>query len=220
MMLVMRQADTIHEMRKHELECLDQERGREAIYVYTFPTQDNPSLLTVVAYNRGEYVAKITRLWISMRTSVNEPIELDSTVSSMSEVNLGSYGVTQEGNYYIKVTTDRGNVFESDSNPLHYQGGTWGVDLLLINVLIYSSQGVLTVECIKTWDLLDVVGSPATVQKGASGTAFCSFDVSFYDIPGENEVYHVSVKKGVTVIHEEDVTVKWPSGPSTVWVFA
>lgn len=223
MFLVMRQADTLYEKRRRELNCLDEERNIERIYVYAIPTPEQPSSLTVTVYNRGDRMVRVVRLWISERSGIDDdPIELDSPVESMSEVNLGSHVVNpQEGeSYYIKVTTDRGNVFASDSNPLRYQGGEWKVDMLAINVLIYSSSGVLTIEVTKTWDGLDVTGSPATVHKGSSGTAFQSFDVTNYDIPIEYETYHVSIKKGQSLIHEEDVTMKWPDGPAAEWVFA
>jgi len=221
MYLFMKQADALYERRRQELERLDEERSGESVYVYAIPTPEQLSDLTVMAYNRGDRVVRIVRLWISMRTGFYEPIELDSVVDSMSEANLGSHDVNpQEGeSYYVRVTTDRGNVFTSDSSPLHYQGGEWRVDILLINVLISTSSGVLTVEVTKTWDGLDVTGSPATVHQGSSGTAFKSFDVTEHDLPG-CETYHVSVKKGETIIHEEDVTMRWPDGPAAEWVFA
>ena len=41
MMLVMRQADTLHEMRKHELENLDQERAMESLCLMSVPSRWN-----------------------------------------------------------------------------------------------------------------------------------------------------------------------------------
>jgi len=64
-----------------------------------------------------------------------------------------------------------------------------------------------------------VYPSPIDVQKGSSGSAFYSFDVSSLDVEGY-ETYHVSIFKGTTLIHEEDVTMKWPEGPAVEWVFA
>jgi len=224
MMLVMRQADTLHEMRKYEIGLLDEEHKTENIYVYAHPPPDHESHLTVKVCNRGDRTVRIVRLWISERTKIDyDPIELDCVVDSMSEVTLGTYDVSPlEGEaYYIKVTTERGNVFASDSSPLIFKGGSWQVDLLLINIIISSSQGVLTVECVKTWgDGGHVYPSPVDVQKGASGSAFYSFDISDYNNPEEYETYHVSIWKGSTPIHDEYVTMKWPEGSAVEWVFA
>ena len=224
MYLYMRQADTLFEKRKHELGRLDEERETENIYVYAHPPTEEPSKLIVKVYNRGDRAVRIVRLWISERTKIDDdPFELDCVVDSMSEATLGTYDVTpqEDESYYVKVTTERGNVFTSDSSPLRYQGGSWQVDMLLINIIISSSQGVLTLECVKTWDGGEhVYPSPVEVQKGSSGSAFYSFDVSDYDIPDFDETYHVSIWKGAALLHEEDVTMKWPEGPAVEWVFA
>jgi len=221
MFLYMRQADALFEKRKHELNRLDEEQNAENIYVYAHPPIDQPSQLTVKVYNRGDRAVRIVRLWISERTSIDdEPIQIDFVVDSMSEVTLGTYIVSpEEGeSYNIKVTTERGNIFASDSSPLRYEGGSWEVDLQLINIIISSSQGVLTIECIGVGG--HVYPSPVEIQKGSSGSAFYSFDVSDLDVPDEYETYHIIIRKGTTLIHEEDVTMKWPEGPAVEWVYA
>ena len=224
MYLYMRQADAFFEKRKHELNRLDEEQNTENIYVYAHPSLVDPTKLIVKVYNRGDRAVRIVRLWISERTKIDdEPRPIDCVVDSMNEVTLGTYEVIPlEGeSYIIKVTTERGNVFASDSSPLHFNGVSWEVDLQLINVIISSNSGILTIKCVKIWDGFHVDGSPADVHKGASGSAFYSFDVSDYDDPSEEyETYHVSIWKNQNLLHEEYVTMKWPEGPAVEWVYA
>jgi len=219
MFLVMRQADTLHEKRKLELGRLDEEKRRENIRVYVFPTPDSPPdqpSLTVRVDNRGELLVRVVRIWVN-----DQPLDVDCAVQGMSQKGLEPFDVsTEPGSYIIKVTTDRGNVFASDSGPITYLGGgEWAVGMLVINVLIYYAPG--GVYDINVW-LGEKLGDPLlsrTIQK-SSGMAFTFFDVTEFDIPGESETYHVEITRGSDVIYSHGVTISWPDGPPVAWVFA
>ena len=216
MLLVMRQAETIHAMRKYELEILDEEKRGEDIRVHVFPTPEappeNPSL-TVRVDNRGELLVRVVRIWIN-----DNPIESDSPVQAMSTTDLDPFDISSDpDSHSIKVTTDRGNEFASDSGPIRYLGdGEWAIGMLVINVLIYYEPG--GIYDIDVW-LGEQTGDPTytqTIHK-SSGTAFTFFDVTENGAPN---YYNVKITRGSDIIYNCRVDIDWPDGPSVVWVFA
>ena len=88
MMIVINQADTLHEIRKHELGILDQDRGDEALYVYVQTVVD-PRKLIIKVQNKGALSVKIVRLWIN-----DESIPLEYNIKPMSGIEeIYSYPV-------------------------------------------------------------------------------------------------------------------------------
>ncbi len=69
MILVMRQAETIHAMRKHELEIMDEERTSENIIFYVLPLNDPPRLSFIIE-NRGESLTTIERIWLNNESEI------------------------------------------------------------------------------------------------------------------------------------------------------
>ena len=141
MYLFMRQADTFYEIRKFESERLDEEKRREDIRVYVFPIPDSPPdqpRLTVRVDNRGELLVRVVRVWVN-----DQPWPVDCAVQGMSQIDLEPFEVPDDPeSYIIKVTTDRGGAFASDSGPITYLGdGEWTAGMLVINVLIYYAPG-------------------------------------------------------------------------------
>jgi len=209
MMLVMKQADIILEQKKLEVARTDEEGAREFVNVYVYPTGVSaPDNLTVVVENICALNVKFVRLWI------NETIHpMESIVNSMSDLNLGSYDVDpQNGSSFdILLTTERGNVFEASSGAIIHDGMGWEVDEKFINVLISSSGVVFKVYVTGPNDYSEY----AQIWK-IGGTAFKAFDIT----TNGNGEYNVVVKKGSKVIHDEDVLMEWPNGPSVLWVYA
>lgn len=209
MMLVMKQADTIYEQRKLEASRLDEEKAREDVDVYVYPTgggaDDN---LTLLVESRCEMGVEVVRIWI------NDTIHNTSkVVSSMSELELGSFDVAPKNgsSFEFRVTTARGNVFEAGSGEIIYDGFGWVVDHKMINILISAPGNVFKVY----------VTGPNEYDEYAQvwkigGSAFKSFDITL----NGNGVYNVLVKKGSHIIHDEDVVMEWPDGPSVLWVYA
>ncbi len=183
MQLVMHQADTIFEQSKLEAQRRDEERARENVVVYVFPTGDAaPDNLTVRIDNRCEMVVKIVRIWIN-----NTIHTFDIVVQSMSEVDLASFEVNPHNgsSFDVRVTTERGNVYEASTGPITHDGWNWEVTDKFINVLISSSGVVFKVyvtgpngydEYAQVWKI--------------GGTAFKAFNVV------DNGEYIVVVKKG------------------------
>jgi len=138
MMLVMRQADTLHEMRKHELECLEQERAMERLCLYVCPQGiDSPDVdLTIV--NKGDVVAHVIKIWIN-----DESESMNVEIPSMSEEELGPFNLDPENGdeYDIRAMTDRGNVYTSETGILTYQEGKWVTETLGIRLIFPSRPG-------------------------------------------------------------------------------
>ena len=190
----------------------DDEREREEMYVYVFPTGDTaPNNLTAMVHNRCALNVEIIRIWVN-----NTIHPLEKVVHSMSETELASINVgPQEGSSYdILVATRRGNVFESGTDPISYESGMWKVETKMINVLI-SSSGVVFKIYVTLPDGQPHPNSPASVWK-IGGSAFKAFDITDHG----NGDYNVQVKKGSKVIHNENVTMSWPSGPAVLWVYS
>lgn len=212
MYLVMNQADIIFEQEKHEIACLDEEKEREDVSFYVYP--DTSDDLLVVVQNSSPMGAKVVRVWIN-DDPYPESTELDPMEGG---VPLGPYDVplVEGATYNFRITTERGNVYESGSEDLEYIDGEWFVETKLINVVI-SSSGVVFKVYLYFWEASDWVQKDYAQVWKLGGSAFKPFDVS----PWGNGEYRVVVKKGSKVIHDEDeLNMLWPLGPSTLWVYA
>ncbi|MFH2110298.1 MAG: hypothetical protein ABIJ47_03440 [Candidatus Bathyarchaeota archaeon] len=213
MYLVMNQADTIFEQRKHEATILDEDRSRESILVYAYPNGETSEYITVRVKNECALSVKMVRVWIN---NVPEPISV--TLNPLEEVEIGQYDVDpQPGDTFdVRVTTERGNIFECGSGLLEYGTDGWVVESKMINVVV-SDSGVVFKIYLSKWE------DPNWVQKDwaqvwkIGGSAFKPFDISNYG----NGEFRVVVKRGSTIIHdEEDLMMNWPNGPSVLWVYA
>ena len=138
MLLVMRQADTLHEMRKFDLARLDEERDVEKLYIYAHETESGSSYLTVEVENKGYLSTKVVSLWIN-----DEFFELNKVIPPMSGiVDLGSFDVSGllDFDYIIMVTTDRGKIFVFDI-PLTWTINGWKSTIISIEVVIENLGG-------------------------------------------------------------------------------
>jgi len=135
MLLVMRQADTLHEMRKHEITRADDERDRENIEVYPIPYLDK---MNVTLINTGMVSAEIVGIWINnTRHNVSEQI------STFSSHMVGSFpaAAVNGSKYDIRATSTRGNVYTSEIGTLRYEGGKWISETLGFNLIFPSRPG-------------------------------------------------------------------------------
>jgi len=139
MMLVMRQADTLNEMRKHELGIFDQDRVDEEINFYAYPDPaPNHDKLNLRIKNEGSIPIKIVKVWIN---DVEYPQNVN--INSMETKSLDPLTVTLQAltSYTVKVITEKGNIFTSISGTLYYSGGTWHTPSLGICVHIINIKG-------------------------------------------------------------------------------
>ncbi len=109
MFLFMKQADILHEIRKVEVGRLDDERRGEDIHVYVFNETTSPDNLTLRVENWGDFSINIKRIWIN-----DTFYPLDNFYvppKNALEEELSDFAPVPDTRYFIKVTTDRGNVF-------------------------------------------------------------------------------------------------------------
>ncbi len=155
MLLFMRQADVLHETRKHELGIRDEEKVSENIFFYTLPLTDPPRLSFVVE-NRGENLLTIERIWLNnVSHIVSESISPMDTLSDIGPFNVPD----SDESYIIKLTTDRGNVFTPGSGVPTYNLilGEWQMDSFMIFVMMTELKSQLHILVNQTKDEL---GSP------------------------------------------------------------
>lgn len=141
MLLVMKQADILHETRKHEIGIRDEERVSENIIFYTLPLTDPPRLSFVVE-NRGENLITIERIWLNNISHVVS--ELIPSMATLSDIGPFSVPDVDE-TYIIKLSTDRGNVFTPSSGVPTYDqiNGEWLMDSFNIFIMMTEPQSQL-----------------------------------------------------------------------------
>ena len=139
MMLVMRQADIFYESKMLELRRQDEEREREAIEFYAYPSSvSDPGWLNVTVNNVFELEVKLTRLWIN-----NDIVPVNVSVDSMRSVDVGSFEIdAQDGSAYkAMIVTERGNKYVSETGTLHFNNGEWESETLGFNLIFPSRPG-------------------------------------------------------------------------------
>ena len=211
MMLTMRQADSYYEQQKHQVSLLDDERSREDLTFYVYP--DLSDNLIVSVENSGPTSLKVVRVWI------NNKIQEESTwIQSLDSSLFGPYVVnpTEGDSFNIRVTTERGNVYEADSGEIKYGPVGWEIESKIINVLISAPGTIFHIYIYKweneVWELKD----DGQVQK-IGGTAYKPFEISAF----QNGEFRVKITRGSSIIHDEDgLMMEWPEGPSSLWVYA
>ena len=232
MFLVMQQADIILDQEKLEIRRVDDERSRELMDFYSYPVNDE-DMIELSVSSRFELPIRIVHLWIN-----NTRQDVDFEIPPMKQdMVLGQYdvpiraGVPKE--FKVKVTTDRGNVYESKTGDIIHDGSGWTNPELQVIVFV-GSQGSswwnqwgnykakltrtatgYSCEQIKSWTFgtcmfqFDPSGTPPDPTLTNSG-------------PGEYylEVYRKSFWGGSwTPIRQMYVTITWPSGSPIVEVY-
>jgi len=212
MMLVMKQADTLYDMRKHELEFLDQERFDEEISFYAYPDAADDIILRIK--NEGSTLLKIVMVWIN-----DAEYPHDVNIQSMETKSLAPLDVVLQDltSYTVKVITENGNVFSSEAGTLYYSSSTtdgWYTPSLGLCVHIENLQGKYQIII-----RINIEADPLTDQTYTSDSMeHEDIEKMFWvDFPG---TYYVTIKKDdpgsgwVNVIppyNNEPVDVLWPA---------
>jgi len=187
MFLVMKQADTLHEIRKHGLEIVDEEKGREYLRVEISPGQGSSMALEVT--NKGDLVTKVIRMWI------NEKDEVRNYILNINDVHEETLGVSEEpDSYSVIVVTEKGNVFVSDSALSHEGYGVWAqVDVYAIHIRIAHDGTIFHIKVTNPDE--SYTYDEAMVHKRRGGTVSKTF---LLDGSG---TYRVKITSGSTIIH-------------------
>ena len=146
MLLVMRQADTLHEMRKHEITIADDERDRENIEVYPVPSLTEEMNVTLI--NTGGVSAEVVGIWIN-----NTYYPVSEQISTFSSHEIGPYpaATVEDAEYEVRATSTRGNVYTSEIGTIRYEGGKWISETLGFNLIFPSRPGIKGGKRMNDW---------------------------------------------------------------------
>lgn len=196
-----------------DLKITDNERSLENLEVYAYGYTEYE--VDVFIINRAPLATNITRIWV-MNSTLQDAWIFTSTNSSdlplyiiaanQTTLRLDFTDIKVEGcNYIIEVTTDRGNKFSSNTNPLtSASGGEWqtGTSEFKIQVLILSKLGSDDYGIA----IHDYEGYSDNVDvSGVQGQFFYIFDVP------QAGVYNITVQntKKDYQVGTIDVTLTW-----------
>lgn len=223
MYLLMNQADTLYEQKMLEMKRQDDERDREDVEVYAFPADaDSPDYLNVSVLNRCEFAVRIVRLWINDTYHA-----VDSKVQPMGELDLDQYLVAaQDGDSFdVKVTTDRGNVYASETGTLYYKNGEWLSETLGINLIFPSRPGKKHRENHWLNELkITIMQDQDIIYMNATMNWAISASEKFFEVdsPAEYRVIVYILVDGDPdpdywdKVYNGTVTIDWPYGPAIV----
>ncbi len=212
MLLIMRQADTLHEMRKFELERFDDEREKEDINVYVYNKTTSSESLTLRVENWGDFSVNIVRIWINDSPHLLEDFCVLPTNSH--ETELTGFIPVPDTRYIIKVANDRGNIFFTESGSLYCdEDGNWETGFFTIYFTISANQpaGFYDVE-VRQVNETGLLESIFPIKKRGLETADDFCDVL------KAGTYHVKITKGSEVFYNNCVTIPWPNGPRSTKV--
>lgn len=231
MFLVMRQADTIYIRKVMEIERAEDERDRESLEVYVFPT--NPASneeLNVTVINLSEVDSRIVRVW------VNESIhDVSYSVDKMSSVTLDPIAVhaTSGSTFDVRVTTERGNVYFCETGLIYYGEGEWETEEFGIDVIIPHRNA--TQKNVWHWSNkfnVTIEKDGLTFYDGTPIVRAVSSSNKFFEVP-EPGTYHIVISVWVKAYGEvpphwdvifdkenDSTTIFWPFGPPDIRVYA
>jgi len=227
MVLVMHQADVILEQKKLEIRRVDDERSREALDMYSYPVMGE-SKLEIKINNRCELPINIVHLWINDTMQ-----DVDIIVLPMeTEKILGQYDVPVDvgvnSTFKVKVTSARGNFYDSQSGLIVYDGTEgWLTETLRIVVLVGAQEGGGWWRRYGTYKatLWNGTGTLIDTETVSWSTGICmfTFDVTEHG-PG---TYHLVVEKRSggwwstywETIYDEFVELIWPGGSPVLEIY-
>lgn len=112
-------------------------REQEDLYVFAYPINETSNEIMLQVENKGAIPITLKNIWIKDQSEL-----LDIDLAPGQKEELGPYSIYLEENstYPVKITTDRGRVFSSDSGNLRFSDGTWvtvglGIDIQIANTL-------------------------------------------------------------------------------------
>ena len=127
--LYINEVNNMYDRTVIEMKQFDEDRESEIIDVYAYPLGESDTRICLYIKNKCPLPVTVKRVWIN-----NYAFDLSFNISSMQFNTTSPIDVSvllpSEGtkDFRIKVTTTRGNIFASLTNPLEYtaeNGGSW-----------------------------------------------------------------------------------------------
>ena len=141
----------------------DQERSMEDLTAYAFARDDSYDI-NVLLVNEGSITINITHIWVMsmdlQRTNIftsenvsaalnahDLPLQLNpsdqATIENLTLTSTMIVDDPEKDQFNIEITSARGNIFPSDTNPLSYEGGGWGTgtNWPWLEIIVRSDEG-------------------------------------------------------------------------------
>jgi len=133
--LYVNQANNFYDETVKYMKSKDEERDAESLDVFAYPTGENHTTLNVLIKNTGVIPVKVMRIWVAdledhQSRFFNETDtpdlhdEIYPVTQRLIAINI-SYIGTGERSLSVKLTTERGRIFSSRSNPLWITDEGW-----------------------------------------------------------------------------------------------
>ena len=188
----------------------DEYREQEDIYVLAYPINATSDQLCLRVENKGAIPVVIKNVWIKDAFE-----SLDFNMVPGQEEVFGPFTVVLEENssYPVKVVTDRGRIFSSDTGNLAYIEGTWVTPSLGVSVQIANNLGKYYIKVSnETWS------SYYQTQGMDQDDVLVFFDVK------TNGEYYVVCKKNSSTGPDLPgtpmmVEILYPGGPPVVFIY-
>lgn len=185
-------------------------REQEDLYVFAYPTNESSNQIMIKVENKGAIPITLRNVWIKDTCEI-----INTSITPGQKAELGPFLIDLHENttYLVKIITDRGRLFSSDSGNLLFYEGTWVTIGLGINVQIANTLGKYYVKVFnETWS------SNYTTQGMDQDDVLIFFEVK------TNGLYYVICKKnsptgpdlpGTPMV----VELSYPSGPPVVFIY-
>jgi len=227
MFLTMQQADIILEQKKLEISRVDEERSYETMDMYAYPVMGE-SKLEIKVDNRCELPISIVHLWINDTEQDVDILVLpqeSGKILGQFEVNVEA-GVDSE--FTVRVTTERGNFYESQAGLIIYDGTEgWHTETLRIVVFVGVEQGGRWWRRYgnyrtTVWNSDHSYDETETIN-WSTGTCMFSFDVTEFG----PDTYHILVERRTggwqnpswEIMYDEDAEIVWPGGSPVLEIY-
>jgi len=143
--LYINEVNSLYERKIIEMKQFDQERSLEKLDVYAYPLNQSSNQISLYIKNRSPFTVEIVRIWINdqyIPYSIQIPGTNECTTDPIDVQDILPHEDVES--FYIKVTTARGNMFPSQTNPLQYSSdyGWSGGHSFAINLVIEMDAGV------------------------------------------------------------------------------
>jgi hypothetical protein len=195
---------------KNEVNVLDSYRELEDLDVLAYPTGLTSDDMLVKVKNKSPVPIVIRSVWLSDNAEL-----VEYELRSGEEALLGPFSVIlEEGKFYsVKVSTERGRVFTSDTGNLQFVNGSWYSPTLGICVQIANEMGKYYIKISNsTWSsVYQTVGMD-------QDDLLVFFDVKtngyYYVICRKNSINGPDLP-GTPMV----VELAWPSRPPVIYVY-
>lgn len=174
-----------------EMRDFDRERLLESLSVYTYPIE-NGSAINIHLRNKSSVNIKVLRIWMTVNKThymLTDIPNLENWIPPATETTISNVTLPPgEKTVKVKVTTSRGNVFTSETNPMYISGDNWGTSYPFTITVVMASEKpgwirrTIYVEYLGPDEGLEWNNTVEVTQLLTGGYAYTSIGVPFVGI--------------------------------------